>query len=118
MAFRDEISLVWAGMTVNDTIYWSTGKVGGRIEPYLWYSAIFISQHNWGLYGNLDNSNRLEGANGPTGGWSRHVIVYWSTDCQKSMLCSVFGWTVCRKEALVERMHSFVTQQSRLQGQR
>ena len=54
------------------------------------------------------HSNRLEGAKGSTGGWSRHVMVYWSTNCQKSMLYSVFGQMVCRQEAFVERTQSFV----------
>ena len=66
----------------------------------------------------MDNFNRLVGAKGLTGGGSRHVMVYWSTNCQGSMLCSVYGRILYRKEALVARMQSFVIRESCLEGQR
>ena len=63
-------------VTADDTICLSVYPLGGRIKRYLCYTATFISQHTRGLDRNLDNTNRSEQIDSPTGGWSRHVGVY------------------------------------------
>lgn len=63
-------------------------KIWEEGERHLCYAATFISTHIRGPYGNVDGTNR---AHSPTGGWSGHVVGQWSTNRQKSVLCSVSG---------------------------